>query len=238
MKRTKKFKWGSESDMCEAFIAQYKAAGWAAHAEQFGFDFVLVSPVGERIGVEAKLQTTVGVLHQAISREDGFVHFRAVLVPHPTDDFVRVARRLKIHVFRMPSTAHELFWRERAGLQPLEVDRPPAAAMRWCHEVRGELLRVAVRGLRPGAPAPRAVTRWKVQAVQFCLSQGKRTFTRKEFDSSAKVDMSRWVKYGWINQVGDEVRNGRSVHIYQLTDHHERPDLQYPELADAIRATA
>lgn len=237
VKRRKKYKWASESDMCEAFIAQYKDAGWSAHSEQFGFDFVLVSPDGERVGVEAKLQTTVGVLYQAISREDGYVHFRAALVPNPTTDFVSVARRLKIHVYEMPSPDHQLFVKGTSVFTSIFYHQPATASgLRWCRDVKGELLRVEVPGLRPGSPNPRAVTRWKVQAVQFCLNQGKRPFTRKEFDASAKVDMSRWVKYGWIEPVGSEVRNGRPVTLYQLTDHHERPDLQYPELAAALRA--
>lgn len=233
MRRTKRYKWESESAMCEAFIAQYVAAGWAAYPETFDFDFVLVSPEGVRIGVEAKLQVTVGVLYQAGSRIGQQVHFRAVLVPVHDPDFVEVARKLKLHVFNMASPQSKLFYDCFGRLEA--TDRPPAESLRWSKEVTGQLLSLNIPSLRPGSPAPRKITKWKLHAVKFCLSHTDKTFSAKEFATAAAVDMKRWVGYGWIEQVGKETRNGRLVATYRLTEHHDRPDLQYPELAAALR---
>lgn len=220
--------------MCAEFIRQYTEAGWVCHPETFDFDIVLVSPEGQRVGIEAKLQPNIEVLYQALTRRNASVHFRGVLVPYAGEAFCTVAHQIKLSVSILRSPETRLFW-GRVGYNYANLT---AEHMRWQQHVTQELPERPVM-LPAGVPSPRKVTRWNVAAVGFCLAQmarHNRGFTAKEFKAEAKLDMKLWVQKQWVVQCGFRTERGRRVTLWQLNDGApDRPDRKYPEIADALR---
>lgn len=215
--------------MCDEFIAQYTTAGWVVYPETFGFDMVAVSPEGERVGIEAKLHPNTLVLDQAIGRPTGAVHFRAVLVPHAPSDFRHVASTLRLSVLELPDDQTPMFYAGNCAYHD------PTRGKRWQTDVTEPLLAHPMK-MRAGLPAPRSVTKWKVTAVTFCLQNMGRQFTAKQFHEETKLHMGRWEAYDWVVKAG-KTSTKRPENLWSLSEAADRPDLQYPELADAIRPT-
>jgi hypothetical protein len=223
--------------MCASFQSAATAAGWTAHPEIAGHDLVLVAgpnvtggwEPGDHVVVEAKLRAGVDVLVQALpplsragwGRTAPAAHGYFVLVPECTREFREVAAACGVGVRVWACAAAHL--PERVVFLSAELRDPVAP---------GLVVLARPVAMAAGAPAPRAVTRWKVEAVRLCLRalvHPERLIDRSEF-VHVGIDARLWLRRGWLRPVA-----GEKPPRYQLTDAEDRPDLLYPEIVEAVR---
>lgn len=235
--------------MFAAFIADAERLGFTAYPESCGHDLVLRAgpniavaeswqadglAEGDTIAVEGKLHPNVAVIEQALppwhrvydpTAKTRSADWYAVLVPASDSAFRAVAAAVGVLVWtRAPDRAAAHRW-DVTTWQPTGW---PAE-----HRVTGFLpldLPPPVR-MAAGLPAPRAVTPWKVDAVRLCLRGGQ---LRTSDFRGTRVRAPTFVQRGWMREVS---RDGRHA-VYELTDAVDRPDLAYPEIADALRAAS
>ena len=250
---TAKAAWPTEADMMGALVADARRLGFSCYPETMGHDLILRAPAGREangletgdlIVVEGKLRANLTVLRQAMppfrrrwwSGTRGAA-FYAVAVPSCDGDFTVIAAGLGIVVIlvpppdvtaararsfgrseRLPPTLFEsLPWDEgfRTGLPPWEADLLPVE-------------------MASGAPSPRAVTPWKVDAVKLCVAAAARggVLQSDDFKAHRFVRHRTFVDRGWMRLVR---REGR-VSTWELVDAADRPDRAYPEIVAALAA--
>lgn len=226
-----KVRWKSESELCQSLIDACRAQGWACYAETFGFDILLVSPAGTRLGIEAKLQPNAKVIDQArehTRRNKKAAHYVVVVVPHAAPRFYQACNALNIGVLVLEpgvaqvdilkglSLATDCVARSTVTLKPL-----PAVCV----------------DMPAGVPSPRSITPWKLAAVRFCMDHlGSDAITAAMF-VAAGLDHRRWVKSKWLVPTSKIVgASGRLVQAYKLGPAPGRPDLKFPEIVAAYLA--
>lgn len=227
-------KWQTEAAMFACLQDEARAQGFSVYPECDGHDLVLQVreprdelEAGDLVVVEGKLHDNVKVLAQALppSRRWGSEnisggHWHCVAVPGASQEFERVAWAAGIHVIRVLASG---------------MVRWP----RWQHELRHDPgLLISVPDVEvimvAGHPAPRAVTRWKLAAVELCLlalRRPRREVRGSDFRSFG-LHATLWLDRCWIRRTGTDGRYA----VYALQDVETRPDLEYPEIAAALRA--
>lgn len=215
--------------MCAHVISALREHGWVVYPECFDYDFVAVTADGTRYGVEAKLKGNLKVLDQASGhRSQKQVHFRVVLVPDCISEFLSVAWKLQLGALVCGThiQARDVPWYLEHSCKG--IPRNPY-----------ELLPLPTVLLETpaGVPCPRKLTKWKLAAVQFCLDHASsEEITRKDL-VTAGLHPAIWTQRDWLVPVGSKAGpNGRAIALYKLGAGAGRPDLWYPEIADAIRA--
>lgn len=229
-------RWETESHMCQHVMDTFRAAGWQAFAELHEFDLVLVSPDGTRYGIEAKLKDNMKVLAQACGHlATKAAHHVVVMVPTAGDNFSTVCRRLKLGAFEVDAERRGGWYSPHYGTLAKLLER---ACERLTPRV-GDLLPLPGFHLleqRAGTPAPRKITKWKIAAVRFCLDHAGSDVIERQMLPAAGLSPGLWVKSKWVVPTAKgKGAGGKTVQFYKLGDVPSRPDLRYPEIADAMR---
>lgn len=246
-------RWESEAAMLSAFMELMRSWGFRVLPESCGHDLLLVVPEegikpdsdhngtswdclwpGDVIAVEGKLQATPTLLRQITppyrrsSREDNPVtaDFYVALLPSFNGDFSDVAHALGAQMWVFEPPTDDGRWRKME-------DGPHLARYGLndeyrCHGRRFSLPKIDV-AVTPGCPAPRMVTRWKIDAVRFCLEFQDKTAQSQDF-TRYDLRASLFLAHGWAEKVGKE----GSQWLYSLLPKPTRPDLQYPEVTQAV----
>lgn len=212
--------------------------------------------VGDVIGCEGKLSGTFEVLAQAMpqgragaweTEYTAACDFYAVVVPTAPAGFDSVAAGCGIVVFYVtPEQERPDGWRG-THKAPAGITRISNAsgALRVMGYNRPALPRVEVK-MAGGQPAPRAVTPWKIDAVELCLIARSRPLVRGDF-ARRRVTPTSLVRPGWfacegrgkdaqwtLTGVGDSdrfvERDGMRFRARL------RPDVAYPEIVEALAA--
>lgn len=210
----------SERALCETLRWAALRLGARFYPECSGWDALLVLESGEQMGVQAKLVSNLDVLGQAIEkRGKGLVgpDMRAVLVPRVrARHFEAVAAGLRVTV-----------------LEPWTIEDPTRFAAAIERAARWETeSRCWVPPYEPdhpaGVPAPRTVSRWRVEAARLCaeLREGK-TFTAREIEARHVGRMSTW--YRWLERVP-----GTRPARYRPMPRAWLPDRSFPEVARGL----
>lgn len=246
----KRESWESEAAMLSAFSTMMKAWGFRVVAEHGGHDLLLITtdqmniPVydrasfsdlvpGDVIAVEGKLQASMTLLRQLVPphrqrwKEAPTADFYVGVVPVRHSDMDTVCNALGIHLWvcQKPRT-----WTRAPSLVPAEL---LYAGIKDEFRCFGKPIKITDLDvdIPPGTPSPKVLTDWKLRAVQFCMKFSESSeIPKSEFDK-AGIRANFFVDRNWARVVR---REGRSP-IYQLIENKYRPDLFYPEIADAIR---
>lgn len=220
--------WASECAMLSSFMSQARARGFSTRPESCGHDVVLRLEnelgqadglgSGDTVAVQAKRQPTMRVLAQAIPPDPDrhSANWYAVLVPRMSEDFRVVARAVGVVVIAAGERDFTVFWDENLRRDPLiPLDLPP------------------VVDVPAGVPGPRSITRWKCNAVRVCINALESPHREIESGELRRLglDQRLFLRQGWIEPVRG--RGGKVV--YRLTETKSRPDLRYPEVAEAVR---
>ena len=230
-----KFKnpYKSENDLCNVLIEYAKDDGWKTYPETSRWDILLVKN-GIQIGVQAKLKDNIEVLAQAIYEEDGFSpDIRAVLVPHASKYFKKVADGLRVFVIE----GARLDWN-------FNITR--SAEGNWVKEIITDLNRYNKKYLREsknkcwvpeveintpaGIKSPKLITPWKIKAVKLCLKLNEVGFlTSKDF-AEEKISITLWKKK-WLIVNGKIGKSNKYIKKVGAI----LPDETYPEIVEAIK---
>lgn len=219
-------KFERESGLCEAFLKTIPE-NWTAYAETGGFDILLAHANGVQIGIEAKLRLNAKVICQAIDGVDSRWNagvgpdYRAILVPAATGDMLRIARHLCLTVITV--------CRSEGGVEKGDVNYEPGKPFSsgrlfsdpalpifetgidlerlWLHrqnwfdfspETRITLPEF-VPDVEAGRPAPRQLSKWKIQALRIVLLMEQRGALSPADFRAAKISMSMWTQSHWIS---------------------------------------
>jgi hypothetical protein len=207
--------FSKETDLCAAFLEEVarREKGWVAYNETCGFDIVLVrASDGAQIGIEAKLALNPTVLCQALEgvssswRVDG-PDYRAVLVPaDATKGLAPICAALGVTVLScgkpVPRTQRSRGGHWSSIFSPSLPDEKHELGAKdwheWCPERRLPLPEY-VPDVVAGAPAPVALTQWKIQAIKLAILLAERPVTRADF-KALRLSPSRWTDpyTGWL----------------------------------------
>lgn len=218
--------FGSEQELCEAFITSARAAGYQVHPECGPWDLLVVCRrTGDQIGIQAKLRLSYEVFSQALTTElAGGPEMHAVLVPLATREFFLVAEYLKIHVF------------QGVTLDRLDLPLVFQFAKRWTHPVREWAPEVEI-ATPAGVPSPKKMTRWKMAAVKLCMQARSKGYVTREDMNVLRLSPTWWLsrRNGGILE-GRVVNGNRRRGEYTLRDSSSPlvPDLRWPEVVDAL----
>lgn len=207
--------FGSEADLCAAFIRAVEAhqwntailGHWTCYAETEGWDILMVRKEdGCQIGIEAKLALNTVVICQAVEGLNSSYlttgpDFRAVLVPAERDnsDLRTICHALGITVLSVPYEP-ERHWRLAAYFPSLggqsddfPQDWHPLLPMKR-HPLPEYIPDVAA-----GASAPTQLSRWKIAALKLCVLLEEGPVTRSDFKALG-LSPTRWTdRYaGWL----------------------------------------
>lgn len=245
-------KWESESAMLAAFTARARGQGFRVVPEACGHDLILVAgehphlppwaEPGDVVAVEGKLRASLTLLRQAIppvrnaryTSDVVSADFYAVVVPGADPDFREVAEAIGIAVVPEPVPHAALttgygrrFKAERlaetGGVERIHIP----GGFRQIGGRRPSVPAIDVE-MPAGCPSPRSLSPWKIEAVRICLAGLQRELTIDDF--RAEVKNRTFLDRGWMVV---SRREGRKAH-YTLTTSPTRPDLAYPEIADAL----
>lgn len=204
-KKKKSSIFALESDMCAAFTKRNREAGAKVYPECGGWDLVLVWPPGGlwplppvprfahtrkpfddykggmQIGIQAKLRPNIEVLAQTVRESTRGPHFRAVLVPYATGEFLELAKYLRISVYVEDETTKQTvpggyLWetKSRLALPPIEPT--------W----------------EGGGASPRVLSAWRVNALKIChILRTKGVVTKADFQRLG-LEIKSWVSQGWL----------------------------------------
>jgi hypothetical protein len=246
-----KEKWTSEAAMLTAFCDVVSRMGFRCVPEAGGHDLLLVvgetlSPdgyirppeclePGDVVAVEGKLGCSITLLRQCIPphrwrHEGAGADFYACVVPSYDSDFMEVADALDVAVWTMAPQPTEA-WRRahHRGLGCFDLRHGQRCFPKSRVEV--PFLDVVIT---PGQPSPRALTPWKVAAVQLCLLGMTRDLTPEDFRPTP-VRPRTFLDRSWMTVATTQ---GRSTATWKLLDRFSRPDVVYPEIVAAIEAQA
>jgi hypothetical protein len=175
VKREPTFK--TEVELCAAFIAWAKEAGWVAYAETEGWDILLVGPDDVQIGVQAKLAFNLKVLAQALPDRWAYQwhehgpDFRAILVPDQTGPCETICGAVGLTVFRPHVTETYRAGRIIEFIPELGRNRYYRSGERewhWWGPIKRHKLPAYVPDVAAGASAPMQLTEWKIKALKVC----------------------------------------------------------------------
>jgi len=244
MTRRAEKKWASEAEMLQDFMEHRRAEGWSCYPESCGHDLILVCPprtglregegprAGDTVAIEGKLRGTMGLLRQAIppwrrgfgDRKKPVADWYCVVVGQRVSrDFRELANVLGVMLHTHPPRddwgGHQ---RPRWPWWPKWEDRDRAPTIRL------RLEPILAVEMRPGLPAPRRVTDWKIRAVTACLAlrSGPPQTSAEIGPALARSLRTR----GWIEPVGKKGRGN----LWGISDAPDTPDLKYPEIAAAL----
>lgn len=209
--------------------------------------------VGDVLVVEGKLRASFEVLSQAMPRgrlarewvadESRAADWYVVVVPSAPVGFTTVAEACGVVVVEcLPERPGRYgYGREPAGVVRVStVD----GALRVAGYKRIQVPRIEVE-MAAGQPAPRAVTTWKIGAVELCLLAQHRPLTRSDF-KCRRVTPDSMARSGWIECTGRGkaatwTLTGRGLERVEpdadgrLFHRPRRPDIEYPEIVEALR---
>lgn len=243
--RSKREVWPTEAAMFESFIAYVRPLGLTPYPETCGHDLVLLATEalnrtmvpglepGDTIVVEGKLRATLELLYQALPphlrvREGKRgADFYAVLTPGCGETFREIASQLGIVAIDWTRDGVERA--ERYRRLDLGTQLPTFSDRFRVLDVEPHRLLLQVEQAA-GRPAPRKVTRWKVEAVRLCMDHGTGEFRKEAFTDAVRP--RTFLQRGWVRVVR---REGRAS-VFELVDHPGRPDRVYPEIVAAILA--
>jgi hypothetical protein len=223
--------FGTEAELCDAFVAELKPHGYRIYPEQDGWDLVVVDARGRQTGVQAKLRANLEVLGQAL-RESGGPRSEARRGPDsvallvgsaPAESFERIATSLGFGIVypRRMSTGVVFTGIEAIAFAPL---LETTACL--------DLPEVEV-GMSGGCPSPKSVTKWKLAAVGLCLRLRRIGMLTPDDFRNAGVSRTRWVQF-WLDGARDPDAPRRV--IYTARPGASLPDEQYPEIVAALKA--
>lgn len=221
-------KFQKEADLCAAFLKTVPEC-WTAYSETGGFDILLVHDCGAQIGIEAKLRLNAKVLRQALDGVDSWYEsvgpdYRAVLVPHGNDDMAYVAGRLGLTVL-MVSISSEGVENGCVNYEPGKkfsagrlMSRPelpkfsdlPDLKNIWLHQENWHdfsppkriCLPEFVPDVPAGEPAPRQLSKWKIQALRLTILMDRRGALCPADFRAAQIGMSMWTQNRWLSASG------------------------------------
>lgn len=204
--------FAKETDLCAAFLEEVaREKKWTAYPESCGFDIVLVRVSDSaQIGIEAKLALNPTVLCQALDgasnswRLDG-PDYRAVLVPSDaTKGLAPICAALGVTAIccGSPRATDRKNVIRSSIFQPHLPDEIYGWGTDgwhdWCPEKRLALPEY-VPDVVAGAPAPVALTHWKIQAIKLAILLAERPVTRADF-KALRLSPTRWTDpfTGWL----------------------------------------
>jgi hypothetical protein len=177
---------------------------------------------GDQLGVQAKLHPNVTVLWQAVRHtyDETGPNYRAVLLPRPPKPYRYREIEFVAHelgcVFLHPN-----FYGSWACLRSIHLRyRMNYAKVVWVPPYKVE---------EGGRPSPTRVTRWKINAVLFCLQYRERMFTTRDC-KNAGLSWTFFERF--TKPVGK--RAGR-YKLYTLDPEVQTPDQKNPWLAKQIQ---
>lgn len=219
--------FGNEAELCESLVICARAAGYRVHAECGPWDLLIVCrETGDQLGVQGKLRPSVSVLSQAVTSLKGSgPELHAVLVPHATREFRKVAALLNIHVF------------SGVSIEPEQIRYAFDNAPRWDHKFREWTPDVEI--VTPaGTPSPRKITPWKIGAVKLCLRAREHGFVTRADLRELELDVRWWLhrRFGRVleRRVVDGVAQ-RGEYVLRDPSSPLVPDLRWPEIVDALK---
>lgn len=203
------------------------------YPETSNVDLLLVSrssreciEAGDQIAIEAKMTANLKVLTQALpgGRPHTGPNYHAVLVPRASNEFLTIARRLRIIVFQAVAWdgTKELF-KKLILPKPFRHFYPKPL---WVPSL--ELKTEA------GVPSPKSITPFKVAALRLCaIAEVRGWLTSTDF-SEAGVSMSTWYSLRWVKNSGK--KSGRYVQYIINTEDPRTPppNIRYPGLYKQI----
>ncbi len=212
--------------------------------------------VGDVLAIEGKLRGSFEVLCQAMPPSSGrpewvtdwsaAADWYAVVVPETPAGFEAVAMACGVIVVScLPERTDPLRYRSGPAVLPAGVERMSHVdgSMRVTGYNRIAVPRVEVE-MAGGHSSPRAVTPWKIGAVELCLIAARRPLTREDFKRRQVTPVSL-VRSGWVacEGRGPTARwslTGRGVERIEpdergrLVQARRRPDIDYPEIVAAL----
>jgi hypothetical protein len=228
-----------ESELCDVLIEYARKNGWKVYCETSGYDLLLVRDI--QIGVQAKLKANIDVLAQVIDGIQSYnthhkninpsPHLRAVLVPHASIEFYKVASALGIFVIEGATLEWnyktiENYWNKKIdtdldGYNKNYLIMPKYNC--WIPEVE--------INIPAGVKSPKIITEWKVKAVKLCILLEERGYLTSQDFKDMKVSMGLWVKKWLLNT---KEKNGK-LFKYVRNARATLPDQLYPEIVEAIK---
>ena len=211
--------------------------------------------VGDVIAVEGKLRGTFEVLIQAMPKgrlarewvtdESTSADWYAVVVPDAPQGFDTVAEACGvIVVLCQPERPERVRHWEHAKMEPAGVSRVSHVhgGLRVTGYRRTAVPRIEVE-MAGGHPSPRAVTTWKIGAVELCMIAQHRALTRDDL-KRRHVDASSLVRSGWVECTGRGPTarwslTGKGIEGIEMVGERlmqraRRPDIEYPEIVAAL----
>lgn len=197
----------TEAELCEAFVAVV-GPDWVSYPETAGWDILLVHrATGSQIGIQAKLKLNAKVLLQSCEESYRLIDapgpdYRAVLVPAGSSvDLARLAAYVGLTVLQMEAP-------DQAGaIRPPFSPNLPGLTSRHLNPHWHELLPMSrcelpeyVPDVRAGAPAPLALTAWKIKAIKVALLLEARGYVTRADFKRMQIDIRRWItgKRTWL----------------------------------------
>lgn len=241
MAKSKKPKFATEADLCSHFVDVIRREGWVVYPETAGFDLLLVATPevmahrpyshvglqpGDQVGVEAKLQANIKVLDQAMPKAFGRSgpEFHAVLLPMENMEFMRVAARLGVlsifAYYRHPEASRLTIRWPNFSLYARTMYEEQC----WTPDIPVETA--------AGVPSPRRISKWKLDAVRFCILAQKKEFVLSTDFTEAGLNSGTFVSRGWFVPAG---KIGRMTKYVVNPDSKTAPHVKYPEVAEAVR---
>lgn len=214
--------------------------------------------VDDVIAIEGKLRGSFEVLQQAMPRgrramewiteSSQAADWYAVVVPEAPPGFDAVAHACGVIVMTcLPERDDPIRkgwgdaekWRLPAGVTSIGASQE----LRVTGYNRIQVPRIEV-DMAGGQPAPRAVTPWKIGAVELCLLAQHRPLTRADFRART-VSPESLVRHGWAVCSGRgptatwTLTGAGAEHIRPRADGvsvwgPRRPDIEYPEIVEAL----
>lgn len=240
--------------------AEHAALGASEHLHRAMHPFRAFNgelEVGDVIAVEGKLRGTFEVLTQAMPRgrltrewttdKSHAADWYAVVIPDGPPGFEAVAEACGILVIEcLPERPDRAsFYREAPPPLPAGVTRVSHVhgALRVTGYNRLAVPRLEVE-MAAGQPSPRAVTPWKIGAVELCLIAKHRPLTRADFERR-QVSAASLVRNGWVECTGRGPTarwslTGKGAERIEPDDNGRlvwgarRPDIEYPEIVAAL----
>lgn len=204
--------YGSEAELCDAFVESAKLSDWQAYPECGNWDLLMVRD-GIQVGIEAKMRCSLEVVTQAMPKRSRYravpsPHYVGVLVPFTSPALNEVCSALKILTFDHSFMEVARMWQEHgapSGHRPgdLRLDIKPEYVI---EAPRIELPVVAVQ-TSGGRPSPKRMSKWRVSALRLCILLERRGDLSSQDFRSEKMDITRWRNGRWITRNGDVYRN-------------------------------
>lgn len=227
--------YNKESELCDALIKVAKEQGYHIYPETSNWDIIIVKDI--QIGIQAKLKDNMDVLAQAIEGVQPVgvnikwsypaPHIRAVLVPHASKEFKKIASVLG--VFVIEGAVFNRYGKIREWIKEIsKLDGYNKNCLTfpkklcWIPEVEIDV--------PAGVSSPKTITKWKLAAVKLCLLLNEKGFLTSVDFKSINMSMTLWKQKKWLipaDKIGKLIKYVRNKKI-------ELPDQLYPEIVEAL----